>query len=192
MSVSMQKINTHHISYILFAILGLLLVASNNLVLIMFGAALIALTIVYNMVHSMNIGIWIVFHAILGLCAIVAGDFFSSLFGITTAGMMLILSCMIPFILISGKQLPVKWLSCFILFSILYISLMMHAMNINNKSIESEMEKNLLEPNAGVITVRYIVFASDYHIGRHNNCLYINSAPYSLVKIKPTKIRCDL
>ena len=188
----MQKINTHHISYILFAILGLLLVASNNLVLIMFGAALIALTIVYNMAHSMNIGIWIVFHAILGLCAIVAGDFFSSLFGITTAGMMLILSCMIPFILISGKQLPVKWLSCFILFSILYISLMMHASNINNKSIESEMEKNLFEPNAGVITVRYIVFASDYHIDRHNNCLYINSAPYSLVKIKPTKIRCDL
>ena len=41
----MQKINTHHISYILFVILGLLLVASNNLVLIMFGAALIALTI---------------------------------------------------------------------------------------------------------------------------------------------------
>lgn len=144
MSVSMQKINTHHISYILFAILGLLLVASNNLVLIMFGAALIALTIVYNMAHSMNIGIWIVFHAILGLCAIVAGDFFSSLFGITTAGMMLILSCMIPFIFISGKQLPVKWLSYFILFSILYISLMMHAMNINNKSIESEMKKTCL------------------------------------------------
>lgn len=188
----MQKTNTYHISYILFAILGLLLVALNNLVLIMFGAALIALTIVYNMAHSMNAGIWVVFHSILGLCAIVAGDFFSSLFGITTAGMMLILICMTPFILISGKQLSAKWLSCFILFGALYISLMMHAMNINNKSIESEMDNNLFEPNAGIITVRHAVFASDYHISKHGNCVYINSAPYSLVKVKPFKMRCKI
>ncbi len=93
---------------------------------------------------------------------------------------------------ISGKQLPVKWLSCFILFGTLYISLMMHAMNINNKSIESEMENNLCEPNAGIITVRYAVFASDYHISKHGNCVYINSAPYSLVKVKPFKMRCKI
>ena len=69
---------------------------------------------------------------------------------------------------------------------------MMHAMNLNNKSIESEIERNLLEPNVGTITVRYAFFASDYHIERHDNCLYINSTPYSLIKIKPVKIRCNI
>ena len=104
----MQKINARHILYILPTTLGLLLVVSNNLVLIMFGTALISLTIVYNMAHSMNAGIGVLFHSILGLCAIVAGDFFSSLFGLTTTGMILILGCMTPFIIVSGKTTACK------------------------------------------------------------------------------------
>lgn len=136
--------------------------------------------------------IWLFIFVCFGVLAAIAGDFASSMLGVIFGWYIIISVFRIPVSIFKKRWKKCVWLLVGVSYCVCYLCLMSYSADKNQMILESEYSHwDGEQLRNGVITIRSLLFSSDYNIIRGKECTYIVSASYSLMKTRKIITVCE-